>query len=62
MVTSLSSFLTATRRTDARELAAAQAPLMQAMAERTRTDPALADFHRNYAGWAKEMERLAQRG
>ncbi|ALJ33948.1 YkgJ family cysteine cluster protein [Azospirillum brasilense] len=61
LVTSLSSFLTATRRTDARELAAAQAPLMQAMAERTRTDPALADLHKNYAGWAKEMERLAQR-
>ncbi len=61
LFTSLSSFLTATRRPDAAALAAAQAPLMQTMAERTRDDPALRDYHRNYAGWAKEMESLARR-
>ncbi|WP_395458792.1 YkgJ family cysteine cluster protein [Azospirillum melinis] len=61
LVTSLSSFLTATRRPDAAEIAAAQAPLFQAMAERTKGDPALRDYHRNYSGWAKEMEGLARR-
>lgn len=61
LVTSLSSFLTATRRPDAKALAAAQAPLMHALAERTRNDPALADYHRNYSGWAKEMDSLARR-
>lgn len=61
LVTSLSSFLTATRRPDAAEIAAAQAPLFQAMAERTKGDPALRDYHRNYSGWAKEMESVARR-
>ncbi|AWK87390.1 YkgJ family cysteine cluster protein [Azospirillum thermophilum] len=61
LVTSLSSFLTATRRPDAAQIAAAQAPLFQAMAGRTRDDPALRDYHRNYAGWAREMEALARR-
>lgn len=62
LVTSLSSFLTATRRPDAAALAAAQAPLLHALAERTRDDPALTDYHRNYSGWAKEMDSLAKRG
>ncbi|PWC91111.1 YkgJ family cysteine cluster protein [Azospirillum sp. TSO5] len=61
LVTSLSSFLIATRRSDAAEIAAAQVPLFQAMAERTKGDPALRDYHRNYSGWAKEMESLARR-
>jgi len=61
LVTSLSSFLTATRRPDAVDIAAAQAPLFRAMAERTKDDPALRDYHRNYSGWAKEMEGLARR-
>ena len=61
LVTSLSSFLTATRRPDAADIAAAQAPLFRAMAERTKDDPALRDYHRNYSGWAKEMEGLARR-
>ncbi|PWC31274.1 YkgJ family cysteine cluster protein [Azospirillum sp. TSO35-2] len=62
LVTSLSSFLTATRRPDAAAIAAGQAPLFHALAERTRDDPALADYHRNYSGWAKEMDSLVQRG
>lgn len=61
LVTSLSSFLIATRRPDAAEIAAAQAPLLQALAERTKDDPALRDYHRNYGGWVKEMESLARR-
>jgi hypothetical protein len=43
------------------DIAAAQAPLFRAMAERTKDDPALRDYHRNYSGWAKEMEGLARR-
>lgn len=61
MVTSLSSFLTATRRPDAAMIAAAQAPLYRAMAERTKDDPALRDYHGHYSGWAKEMDGLARR-
>lgn len=61
LVTSLSSFLTATRRPDAAALAAAQAPLLHALAERTRDDPSLAEYHRNYSGWAKEMDSLVRR-
>ena len=61
LVTSLSSFLTATRRPDAAALAAAQAPLLHALAERTSHDPALAEYHRNYSGWAKEMDSLTRR-
>ncbi len=51
----------ATRRPDAAVIAAAQAPLFHAMAERTRDDPALRDYHRNYSGWAKEMDGLVRR-
>ncbi len=61
LVTSLSSFLTATRRADAGALAAAQAPLFHALADRTRDDPVLAEYHRNYSGWAKEMDSLVRR-
>ncbi|HEY0835290.1 MAG TPA: YkgJ family cysteine cluster protein [Azospirillum sp.] len=61
LVTSLSSFLTATRRPDAAALAAAQAPLFHDLAERTRDDPALAEFHHNYSAWAKEMDSLVRR-
>ena len=61
LVTNLSSFLTATRRPDAAALAASQSPLLHALAERTRDDPALAEYHRNYSGWAKEMDSLVKR-
>jgi Fe-S-cluster containining protein len=73
VVTSLSSFLTATRAPNARELARLQAPLLLEYAERTsvgpagatRTmgsaDPSLAEFHRNYRNWAQEMSYLAQK-
>lgn len=59
--TSLSSFLTATRRADAAELARRQLPVLTDHAARTAGDPALAEHHRNYAGWAREMEHLASR-
>ncbi|PWC31996.1 YkgJ family cysteine cluster protein [Azospirillum sp. TSO22-1] len=60
VVTSLSSFLTATRRPDAAALAAGQQPVLAAFAERTSGDPALADYHRNYVAWGKEMASIAR--
>jgi Fe-S-cluster containining protein len=62
VVTSLSSFFTATRHPDAAALASQQLPVLQDHAARTAGQPALAEFHRNYAGWAKEMGYLAKRG
>lgn len=61
IVAGLSSFLTAARRPDTAAIAAAQAPLFRAMADRTRDDPSLSEYHRNYNGWAREMEALARR-
>jgi len=61
LLTSLSSFLTATRNPDAKRLAQLQLPLLTAWAARTAGDRELAAFHKNYAGWAKEMGYLAQR-
>jgi Fe-S-cluster containining protein len=60
VVTSLSSFFTATRHPDARALAAQQLPVLLDHAARTAGRQALAEFHRNYAGWAKEMAYLAK--
>lgn len=62
VITSLSSFFTATRNAEAPALARAQLPVLQDYAARTAGQPALAEFHRNYAGWAKEMGWLAKRG
>ncbi len=59
VITSLSSFFTATREKDAPRLAALQWPLYQSYADRTAGIPELREFHRNYAGWAKEMAALA---
>lgn len=61
VVTSLSSFLTATRQPDAAQLAVRQLPVLKAFAEKTEAVAELAEYHRNYAGWAKEMEYLASR-
>lgn len=61
VVTSLSSFLTATRRPDAALLAARQLPVLRAYADKTASDPALADYHQQYSSWAQEMAYLAER-
>lgn len=61
VVTSLSSFFTAIRQPDAAQLAAQQLPVLRAFAEKTAAVAELAEYHRNYAGWAKEMEYLASR-
>lgn len=62
VVTSLSSFFTATRQPNAAQLAAQQLPVLRVFAEKTAAVAELADYHRNYVGWAKEMEFLASRG
>jgi Fe-S-cluster containining protein len=61
VVTSLSSFLTATRQPDAAQLASQQLPVLRVFAEKTAEIAELAEYHRNYAGWIKEMEYLASR-
>jgi Fe-S-cluster containining protein len=59
VITSLSSFMTAIKHLDAANLAAQQVPLLKRYAEMTAEIPALAEYHRNYAGWTIEMEYLA---
>lgn len=60
VVTSLSSFMTATRQADAAALAAQQLPVLQHYAARAAAAPKLAEYQHHYAGWAKEMEYLAR--
>ncbi len=60
LITSLSSFLTAIKHLDAKRIASEQLPLFQDFAARTATLPELLEYHRNYAGWAKEMDYLAK--
>lgn len=62
VITSLSSFLTAIKQLDATHIAAQQLPLLNDFAEKTATVPELSEYHRHYAGWAKEMGYLAARG
>lgn len=61
VVTSLSSFLTATRRPDAAALAARQEPVLAGFAERTAGMAEHAEYHRNYTAWAKEMASIVRR-
>lgn len=60
VVTSLSSFLTASRRSDSATLAAQQEPVLAAFAALTVGAPELAGYHRNYVAWGKEMASLAR--
>lgn len=61
VLTSLSSFLTATRNAEAKHIAQQQLPLLTHYMEKTAGDTKLAEFHRNYASWSKEMAYLSQR-
>ena len=61
VVTSLSSFLTATRQLDTPGLAARQLSVLNDFAARTAGLAGFAEFHRNYAGWARGMDYLAKR-
>jgi len=61
VVTSLSSFLTATRNTGAKQIAELQLPLLNDYAAMTEGNRLLLDFHKNYSIWSKEMAYLSQR-
>jgi Fe-S-cluster containining protein len=61
IVTSLSSFLTAAKRADAKEIAAKQVPVLLNYANQTSSDPKLLEFHHQYRMWSKEMTYLSQR-
>ncbi len=61
LVTSLSSFLTATKHLDATEIAGRQLPVLEQFAARTAENPVFADYHRSYSGWAREMDFLSSR-
>ena len=61
VVTSLSSFLTATKHPEAKQIAQLQLPVLNNYAEKTAGDLQLADFHKNYLNWSKEMAYWAQR-
>ncbi|MGB0129432.1 MAG: YkgJ family cysteine cluster protein [Rhodocyclaceae bacterium] len=60
LVTSLSSFLTAIKTIDAAAVAAQQLPVLRHFEARTNALADLAEYHRNYAGWAREMAYLAK--
>jgi Fe-S-cluster containining protein len=61
VVTSLSSFLTATRNSDAKNIAQKQLPILNHYVAKTADDAKLIDFHKNYVNWAKEMTYLSQK-
>ncbi len=60
VVTSLSSFLTATKSPHAKEIAQQQLPILHEYAAKTAEDIKWSDFHKNYVIWAKEMSYLAR--
>ncbi|HZX30817.1 MAG TPA: YkgJ family cysteine cluster protein [Rhodocyclaceae bacterium] len=59
VVTSLSSFLTACKPVDTKAIAARQQLVMERFAAKTADIEGLEAYHRNFAGWAKEMAYLA---
>jgi Fe-S-cluster containining protein len=61
VVSSLSSFLTAIKQPDTTALATQQLAVLNDFAAKTAKSPELADYHRNYVGWSKEMNYLAAR-
>lgn len=61
VVTSLSSFLTATRNADAGHIARLQLPILSDYMDRTAENVQLAEFHKNYRNWFQEMTYLSQR-
>lgn len=61
VITSLSSFLTATRNPDTRQIAEKQRSVLNAYADKTAKQQGLEDFHQRYVAWAKEMAFLSSR-
>ncbi|MEI6415519.1 MAG: YkgJ family cysteine cluster protein [Pseudomonadota bacterium] len=60
VITSLSSFFTATRQSDTAALAARQSSVLKEYATKTAGVPELVEYHRNYSGWAIEMDYLGR--
>lgn len=60
LVVSLSSFLTACRQPDAPAIAARQLPVLLRLASSTAGIDQLAEYHRSYSGWAKELSHIAR--
>lgn len=60
IVTSLSSFLIATRNPDSRAIAQLQQPVLAAYLEMTAGASELKDFHDQYGAWLEEMSYLAR--
>ena len=60
LVTSLSSFLTATRNPDSRTVARLQQPVLATYLEKTVGKPELLQFHSHYGAWLEEMDYLAR--
>jgi Fe-S-cluster containining protein len=61
VVTSLSSFLTATRNPDAKHISQQQLPVLEAYSLKTADQTACSEFHQYYQMSAKEMRFLANR-
>ena len=61
VVTSLSSFLTAIKNPESKQIAQMQFPILNNYVAKTAGDTQFADFHKNYLNWSKEMAYLAQR-
>lgn len=61
IITSLSSFLTATRNPDAKHIAQQQFAVFNEHAAKTAGKQELEEYHRRYTTWAKEMMYLANR-
>lgn len=59
IITSLSSFMTATRKKD-KILARYQQKLFNEYAAKTAHNDQLTEYHQNYSGWAREMDYLSQ--
>ena len=60
-VTSLSSFLTATRNEEAGHIARQQLPVLNDYIAKTAGDTRLTEFHQNYRDWFQELTYLSQR-
>jgi len=60
IVTSLSSFLIATRNPDAKNIAVQQQPVLAAYFDQTANQPEYQQFHTHYGAWLEEMLYLAR--
>lgn len=59
VVTSFTSLMPHLAKDDVLAFASRQLPVLRDFAARTAGDAALADYHRHYRDWAREVERIA---